>query len=111
MRIVRFLKDMGGYTTGNGQMYDEGFAADLVAKGVAEYADVPKAKPKVEKKMPEQESYKSVQKRVIKDLKEEEDEKKKALDKPVKDKMVKAPRKKKAAPTPKPTETEMRWRK
>jgi hypothetical protein len=88
MRIVRFLKDMGGYTTGNGQMYDDAFADDLVKKGIAEYADVPK--PKVEKKMPEQESYKSVQKRVIKDL-QDEDEKKKALDKPVKDKMIRSP--------------------
>lgn len=67
---------MGGYTAGNGQMYDEVFADDLVKKGVAEYADVPK--PKVEKKMP-----------VVDEPKE------KALDKPVKDKMIRSPKKKK----------------
>lgn len=78
MKLVKFLRDYGGYTRGSYQWYEETIAKALVDVGIGEIY--------VENKEPQ------VEPEVTPMV---EPEKEKQVDKPKKDKMVRSPRQKK----------------
>ncbi len=86
MKLVTFLKDHAGYQKGASQYYAEPYAEELIKMGLVRdaYAEEPGPAGSEE-----------INKEDVTMDKEEEEQKKKALDAPVKDKMLRMPRKKK----------------
>lgn len=88
MKLVTFIRDYGGYLTGSSQYYTEEFADELIKRGLVRAA-YPEPNPKVlevvETMEPEEEL----------ETLEKQEEQNKAMDAPVKDKMLRMPRKKK----------------
>jgi hypothetical protein len=92
MQLVKFLIEYNGHTSGSYQWYDEVMAGNLIKGSTA--VDATKEYEKAVNPMKEP---------------DEERVEKKAVEAPKKDKMVRSPRKKKAAA--KPADDGMHWRK